>query len=169
MTDNTHQDYERLSPRPTSYDSSLTEIGQGREDYSEQVEGRPGRFAEPKRYEQWAQRADAWSANRDSAPSESQEITLPDGTSEWRLSGELHREDGPAVTRPDGTEKWYRNGQLHRDDGPAVRTNTGRLEWHLNGQPVSPDTHFRNTPLRGRGFVDVTSARDTHRAVEMDQ
>ena len=29
--------------------------------------------------------------------SEPQCVTLPDGTQEWRMNGELHRDDGPAV------------------------------------------------------------------------
>ena len=43
----------------------------------------------------------------------STQTTLPDGTIEWRLNGELHKINGPAVIEPDGTQIWYVNGNLH--------------------------------------------------------
>jgi hypothetical protein len=39
---------------------------------------------------------------------------------------------------PDGTEEWCLNGELHRDDGPAVVWLDGREEWWLNGKRVVP-------------------------------
>ena len=45
---------------------------------------------------------------------------LPDGTLEWRLDGQLHREDGPALVTSDGTQLWFRHGVAHREDGPAA-------------------------------------------------
>lgn len=35
---------------------------------------------------------------------------LANGTKEWYLNGELHREDGPAVERADGTKEWCLDG-----------------------------------------------------------
>ena len=58
-----------------------------------------------------------------------------DGTEEWHLNGELHREDGPAVKSPDGTERWYLNGKPHREGGPAVKLPDGTEKWYLNGEP----------------------------------
>jgi hypothetical protein len=57
-----------------------------------------------------------------------------DGTKEWRLNGERHREDGPAVERANGTKQWYLNGKRHREGGPAVEWADGTKEWHLNGK-----------------------------------
>jgi len=57
-----------------------------------------------------------------------------DGTKEWRLNGQLHREDGPAEEYPNGTKKWFLNGKLHRTDGPAVENVDGTKYWYLNGK-----------------------------------
>jgi hypothetical protein len=58
----------------------------------------------------------------------------PDGTHEWWLNGQLHRQDGPAIEYPDGTREWCLNGQLHRQDGPAIERADGTREWWLNGK-----------------------------------
>jgi hypothetical protein len=47
-------------------------------------------------------------------------MTDNNGQKEWRLNGELHREDGPAIEKVNGDKEWYVNGKLHRNDGPAV-------------------------------------------------
>lgn len=39
---------------------------------------------------------------------------------EWRVDGQLHREDGPALMTFQGTKAWSRHGKLHREDGPAI-------------------------------------------------
>ncbi len=36
-----------------------------------------------------------------------------DGSKEWWLNGERHREDGPAAEYMDGSKEWYLNGELH--------------------------------------------------------
>ncbi len=56
------------------------------------------------------------------------------GRKEWRQSGKLHREDGPAVEYANGVKLWYQNDKLHREDGPAVEHANGVKEWWLNGQ-----------------------------------
>ena len=56
----------------------------------------------------------------------------PDGTKQWFLNGELHREDGPAVEWPDGSKWWFLNGKLHREGGPAVEWADGSKWWHLH-------------------------------------
>jgi hypothetical protein len=55
-----------------------------------------------------------------------------DGTKEWFLNGEFHREDGPAVEWIDGSKFWYKDGKEHREDGPAVEWHDGNKEWFLN-------------------------------------
>jgi hypothetical protein len=66
-------------------------------------------------------------------------LTSPDGTKEWRLDGELHREDGPAIEYSNGAKYWYRYGQLHREDGPAIEWPDGAEEWYRNGERVTQD------------------------------
>ena len=66
-----------------------------------------------------------------------------DGTKDWYLHGELHREDGPAVERSDGSKFWYLNGKKHREDGPAVEWPDGQKEWYLNNRPVTWQQLFR--------------------------
>ena len=56
------------------------------------------------------------------------------GNKEWYLNGKLHREDGPAFEYANGNKCWYLNGKLHREDGPAVELTNGNKEWYLNGK-----------------------------------
>ena len=64
---------------------------------------------------------------------------LENGTKEWFLNGELHREDGPAIERSNGDKWWYLNGELHREDGPAVEDPNGYKAWYLNGKEHRED------------------------------
>lgn len=41
---------------------------------------------------------------------------LADGTKEWRLHGELHREDGPARIRLNGDTEYWRHGKRNAGD-----------------------------------------------------
>jgi hypothetical protein len=66
--------------------------------------------------------------------------TYPNGTKEWYLDGELHREDGPAVEFASGTKEWYLAGKRHREDGPAFEGANGNKEWWLNNEKVDPET-----------------------------
>jgi len=56
------------------------------------------------------------------------------GSKEWRLNGQLHREDGPAVEFANGSKYWYLNDRYHREDGPAVERANGSKYWYLNGK-----------------------------------
>ena len=60
--------------------------------------------------------------------------TLANGDKEWRLNGELHRENGPAIEWDNGTKVWRLNGKLHRENGPAIEWDNGTKEWYLNGE-----------------------------------
>tara|TARA_R100000951_G_scaffold106063_1_gene100301 strand:- start:2 stop:676 length:675 start_codon:yes stop_codon:yes gene_type:complete len=55
------------------------------------------------------------------------------GVTEYRLNGELHREDGPAVEYADEPGQWYLHGKLHREDGPAESMDNGHW-WYLHGK-----------------------------------
>ena len=59
------------------------------------------------------------------------------GSKEWFLNGELHREDGPAVESGNGTKYWFLNGELHREDGPAIEYAAGSKHWYLNGKELT--------------------------------
>ena len=61
------------------------------------------------------------------------EVRVYDDSKEWRLNGQLHREDGPAVEWDNGTNEWFLNDKLHREDGPAIEYANGSKEWWLNG------------------------------------
>lgn len=61
------------------------------------------------------------------------EVKVYDGNKEWRMNGELHREDGPAFEHANGDKHWYRNGKLHREDGPAQEGVNGTKCWYING------------------------------------
>jgi len=85
-------------------------------------------------------------------------IEWSDGTKQWYLNGQLHREDGPAIEWLNGDKEWYLNGKLHREDGPAVEYADGpEREWWLNGKEVTEqevwprftcDNHTTNTELQ---------------------
>ena len=57
-----------------------------------------------------------------------------DGSKEWYLNGEYHREDGPAIEYANGSKYWFRNGEYHREDGPAIEHVNGANVWYLNGK-----------------------------------
>jgi hypothetical protein len=74
----------------------------------------------------------------------------PDGCTEWRIDGKLHRLDGPARMWPSGAKEWWVNGDMHRIDGPAyqghifVSSNNGRHEfdhhiWYVNGHNITDE------------------------------
>lgn len=81
-----------------------------------------------------------------------------DGSKEWCLGGNYHRDDGPAFTRPNGDEYWYLRGKLHREDGPAATVSCGGASfeyyWYLYGQPVAPFTKDQ-APLVLLSVVDL--------------
>ena len=64
-----------------------------------------------------------------------------DGTKRWSLSGELHREDGPAIEYANGSKFWCINGELHREDGPAIELASGYKEWWLSGCQYSKEEY----------------------------
>jgi hypothetical protein len=66
-----------------------------------------------------------------------------DGTKEWYLNGERHREDGPAVEYPDGAKLWYLNGELHREDGPAIEWEDGYKDWYLNDKRYTESDYLK--------------------------
>jgi len=74
-----------------------------------------------------------------------------DGTKTWWLNDELHREDGPAVEDCDGTKVWYLNGERHREDGPAYEGSSGTKMWYLNGINLSEEEFNKRTKT-----VDLT-------------
>jgi hypothetical protein len=57
-----------------------------------------------------------------------------DGTRNWYLNNQRHREDGPAIEFADGGRVWYLNGELHREDGPAYEGADGTRWWYVNNQ-----------------------------------
>jgi len=64
---------------------------------------------------------------------------------EYRLNGNLHREDGPknlgqnlpAVEWENGSKEWWINNHLHRLDGPALYDVDESKEWWIDGKKVS--------------------------------
>lgn len=56
------------------------------------------------------------------------------GYTEWKVNGELHREDGPAIINKSGSMEWYKHGKIHRDEGPAAISSNGDLYWHIDGK-----------------------------------
>jgi hypothetical protein len=43
-------------------------------------------------------------------------------------------------TYPNGDKEWRLNGDLHREDGPAIECVNGTKVWCLNDEEVDPET-----------------------------
>jgi hypothetical protein len=54
-----------------------------------------------------------------------------DGTKEWWVNGQLHREDGPAIEHAGGSRIWCQNDKIHREDGPAYEESDGTRVWYI--------------------------------------
>jgi len=74
--------------------------------------------------------------------------TFANGSKEWRLNGQLHREDGPARELFNGTKFWFQNDQLHHLDGPAIEFANGSKEWWINGKQFSESEFKRVKKLQ---------------------
>ena len=55
------------------------------------------------------------------------------GTKEWYIDGQRHRENKPAFIHYSGEEQWWFEGKAHREDGPAIIWSTGEKEWWIHG------------------------------------
>ena len=77
---------------------------------------------------------------------------LPNGDKEWRLNGELHREDGPAVERADGSKAWYLHDNLHREDGPAIEWENRTKAWYLNGKQYTEEVYVMIQLMNGNNI-----------------
>ena len=64
------------------------------------------------------------------------------GSKEWNLNGDLHREDGPAIEYADGDKFWYLNGERHREDGPAVEAACGYKAWYINDVRYTEEEYY---------------------------
>lgn len=61
-------------------------------------------------------------------------VELSNGTRYWYLNGKRHREDGPAIEWANGDRSWWLSDKLHREDGPALEAANGTREWYRNGE-----------------------------------
>jgi len=59
-------------------------------------------------------------------------IICSNGTKEWWVGGERHREDGPAIAAQ-LRQEWWLKGKRHREDGPAFISSV-KKEWWLKGK-----------------------------------
>lgn len=59
---------------------------------------------------------DLLSQDEESREFTARETVRADGTREWRLGGELHRDDGPAVIKENGDSEWWTHGRQGRED-----------------------------------------------------
>src|ERR1700691_4077197 len=66
-------------------------------------------------------------------------VKYHDGSIEYYLNGELHRENGPAIIYPNGSIYYYLNGKSHREDGPAAIWNDGTIFYYLNNNDITEE------------------------------
>lgn len=83
-----------------------------------------------------------------------------DGTLEWWVNDDLHREDGPAVVFGSGGEYWYRHGNLHREHGPAVTHSDGRREAYIDGEYLGGDNFDTGVRLPDHFFATVQEKKE---------
>ena len=74
----------------------------------------------------------------------------PDGTKEWRLNGNLHREDGPAIKWTNGDKAWFLNGKKHREGLPAIEYANGNKVWYLKGKHYSEPDFYKQLYKLGK-------------------
>ena len=91
---------------------------------------------------------------------EYKEKVYGNGTKEWYLNDERHREDGPAIERANYGNFWYLNGKRHREDGPAVERADGYKAWYLNGVQLNQEEWERRLkkPCSGK-IVDIEGVK----------
>jgi len=65
------------------------------------------------------------------------------GSASWCIRGQLHRENGPAVELNNGTKMWYLHGSHHRLDGPAIEQADGAKQWYFEGYELTEEQHAR--------------------------
>ena len=82
-------------------------------------------------------------------------VEMADGTSAWYFFGKQHRSDGPAVECPDAKLKeWWVNGNLHKEDGPAIEYENGNKYWFLNGKEVTEEDVMSTSMVGKRLTID---------------
>jgi hypothetical protein len=89
-----------------------------------------------------------------------QMIERADGTKEWYLHSELHREDGAAYEGADGTKEWYLRSELHREDGAAYEGADGTKMWWLH------DSYYENAEAWAKALLK--SRNKMHDAQNVD-
>ena len=70
----------------------------------------------------------------------------------------------------DGTKEWYLNGQLHREDGPAIERVDGYKSWWLNGVMLSEaefNARMNPAPCDGK-IVEIEGRKYELREVNSD-
>ncbi len=49
----------------------------------------------------------------------------------------------------DGTKEWYLNDELHREDGPAIEEPNGEVHWYLNNRRYSFEDYIEKLEKLG--------------------
>lgn len=75
-------------------------------------------------------------------------VEWKDGSTRWKIHGQLHRLGGPALEEASGMKQWIRDGYMHREDGPAIIYADGRQEWWLNGYYMDSKSPEKKELLR---------------------
>jgi len=91
-----------------------------------------------------------WRLNGELHREDGPAVEHANGGKAWYLKDGLHREDGPAVEYANGGKRWYLKDELHREDGPAVEHASGAKAWYLNDQPADPETIVDLWLMRGK-------------------
>ena len=55
----------------------------------------------------------------------------------------------------DGTKEWYLNGERHREDGPAIEYDDGHKEWYLNGEHYTEEEFNAKTQVKELSVAEL--------------
>lgn len=69
------------------------------------------------------------------------------GSKQWWINGEIHRENKPAVIFANGDTQWWHHGLLHRLNGPAIETYNGMPQWWINGKCIDESDQIINSNI----------------------
>ena len=66
-------------------------------------------------------------------------VVNKDGSKEWYINNQLHRENGHAAEWANGAKEWFINGKRHLENGPAFESANGDKEWYINNHEMTEE------------------------------
>ena len=103
----------------------------------------------------WSNGTKNWYLNGDLHREDGPACEHANGDKMWFLNGKFHREDGPAIEYVNGDKEWWLNDKRHREDGPAIENANGHKEWWLNGENLTEKQHQAQTQGYASKVIEI--------------